>query len=103
MQPKKSTLIISSETLVKIPKKTWAVIRDIIGAKSEKSQIPDYFRTDNNIATDNLDIANGFNNFFSQIGPNLASEIPESESTYEESLRDSNPVSFNFSKISENL
>ena len=38
---------------------------------------------------------------FSQIGPNLASEIPESDTTYEESLRDSNPVSFKFSKISE--
>ena len=98
MQPKKHILSISSETLVKILKKTWAVIRDIIGAKSEKSQIPDYFRTDNNIVTDNLDIANGFNNFFSQIGPNLASEIPESDSTYEESLKDGNPVSFNFSK-----
>ena len=82
-------------------KKTWAVIRDIIGAKSEKSKIPDYFRTDNNVVTDKLDIANGFNNFFSQIGPNLASEIPESDTTYEESLRDTNPVSFKFSKMSE--
>ena len=69
MWPKKITLSISSETLVKIPKNTWAVIRDIIGAKSEKSQIPDYFRTDNNVVTDKLDIANGFNNFFSQISP----------------------------------
>ena len=48
-----------------------------------------------------MDIANGFNNFFSQIGPNLTSEIPESDSTYEDSLKDSNPVSFNFSKILE--
>ena len=48
-----------------------------------------------------MDIANGFNDFFSQIGPNLASEIPDSDVTYDSYLSESNPVSFNFSKISE--
>ena len=41
-------------------KKTWALIREIIGAKKEKLQIPDYFKVDKNIITNNLDIANGF-------------------------------------------
>ena len=48
-----------------------------------------------------MDIANGFNDFFSHIGPNLASEIPDSDVTFDSYLSESNPVSFNFSKISE--
>ena len=82
-------------------KKTWGLIRQIIGAKSERSQIPDYFKVNSGIIKNNLDIANGFNDFFSKIGPNLASEISDSEVTFDSYLSDSNPVSFNFSKISE--
>ena len=89
------------ENFSKNSKKTWALIREIIGAKKEKLQIPDYFKVDKNIITNNLDIANGFNDFFSNIGPNLASEIPDSDVTYDSYLSESNPVSFNFSKISE--
>ena len=79
-------------------KKTWGLIRQIIGAKSERSQIPDYFKVNSGIIKDKLDIAN---DFFSKIGPNLASEISDSEVTFDSYLSDNNPVSFNFSKISE--
>ena len=48
-----------------------------------------------------MEIANGFNNFFSQVGPNLASEIEQSDVSYDSFLSDNNPVNFNFSRISE--
>ena len=66
-----------------------------------EQNLKDYFKVNSGIVKDNLKIANGLNDFFSQIGPNLASEISDSEVTFDSYLPDSNPVSFNFSKISE--
>ena len=86
---------------IKNSKQTWKVIREIIGSKKQKDQLPDFFRSDGRIISDYLEIANGFNNFFSQVGPNLASEIGVSELHYESYLGRSNPISFEFSRISE--
>ena len=33
-------------------KKTWSVIREIIGTKKEKAQFPDFFRENGNIISD---------------------------------------------------
>ena len=82
-------------------KKTWSVIREIIGSQKNKDQLPDFFRSNGEVINDYLEIASGFNNFFSQIGPNLASEIGDSESSYESFLFEPNPVNFEFSRISE--
>ena len=46
-------------------------------------------------------MANGFNNFFSQVGPNLASEIDNTNLNFENHLKDRNDTSFVFSRISE--
>ena len=53
-------------------KNTWSVIKELLGIKKQKDQIPDFFRENGNIINNNLDISNGFNTFFSQIGPKLA-------------------------------
>ena len=82
-------------------KQTWSVIREIIGSKKERSQIPDFFRDNNQLVKDNLDIANGFNNFFSQVGPKLASEIGLSDVSFDSFLSESNPLNFEFHRISE--
>lgn len=39
--------------------------------------------------------------FFSQVGPKLASEIGISNVSFETFLKESNPVNFEFSRISE--
>ena len=52
-----------------------------------KNQIPDFFKEKDQIIKEYLEIANGFNNFFSQVGLTLFSE--------------SNPVNSEFSRISE--
>ena len=48
-----------------------------------------------------MDIANGFNAFFSNIGKNLAEKIPTTNENFEQFLSNRNETSFNFSKISE--
>ena len=57
----------------------WSLIREIIGSKKNKNLLPDFFKENGQIITDYLEIANGFNNFFSQVGPKRASEIGPSD------------------------
>ena len=51
-------------------KKTWEVIREVIGKKKNRESLPDFFRDNGEILTDIVDIAEGFNSFYSSIGPN---------------------------------
>ena len=78
-----------------------SLIREIIGSKKDKHRLPDLFKDNGQIITDYLEIANGFNQFFSQVGPNLASEIEPSEVSFDTFLLENNPVNFEFSRISE--
>ena len=82
-------------------KQTWSVIREIIGTKTDKSQVPNYFQNNNQVISDYLEIANGFNAFFAGIGPKLAEEIDPSDVMFENFLSESNPNDFKFSRISE--
>ena len=82
-------------------KQTWSLIREIIGSNKEKSQLPDFFRDNGQLIKDNINIANGFNEFFSQVGPKLASDIGQSDVSFDSFLSDSNPIDFEFHKISE--
>ena len=82
-------------------KNTWSVIKDLLGIKKQKDQIPDFFRENGNIINDYRDISNGFNTFFSQIGPKLAEKIPATNACFESFLPERNETDFNFSKISE--
>ena len=56
--------MISLQNLQEIVKKTWSVIREIIGKHKSKEQIPAYFQHNGKIISDYLDIADGFNDFF---------------------------------------
>ena len=82
-------------------KETWCVIREVIGTKKQKDQIPEFFKENGQFINDYLEIANGFNTFFSQIGPKLASDIPASDTCFKDFLHDRNDNEFKFSKISE--
>ena len=82
-------------------KQTWSVIREVLGTKKQKDQIPEFFRQNGEFISEYLDIANGFNNFFAGIGPKLASDIGNSPDDFQSFLPDNNPVSFKFSRISE--
>ena len=82
-------------------KQTWSVIREVIGSSKQKDQIPSFFQHNGEIISDCLEIVNGFNNFFTGIGPELATEIGPSDINFESFLRNENPNSFTFSRISE--
>ena len=46
-------------------KKTWTLIRDVIGSRTKKREnLPSFFRENNEILSNPLDISNGFNDFF---------------------------------------
>ena len=65
-------------------KATWKIINNILKRKKSCSSLPDEFLIDGRKVNNNLDIANKFNEFFSQIGNKLNSKItPSSKSSTE--------------------
>ena len=55
-------------------KRTWKQINDLISSRNQYKQ-HNYFKTNDSILTDHTDIANNFNSYFTNIGPNLANKI----------------------------
>ena len=43
--------------------------REILGTKKQKDQIPEFFKHNGEFISEYIDIANGFNVFFTGIGP----------------------------------
>ena len=56
-------------------KKSWNILKNAINKKKSKTQCT-RFLIDGKLNTDKNDIANGFNNFFVNVGPSLADKIP---------------------------
>jgi hypothetical protein len=56
-------------------RKTWDTITDIINKSKVHKGFPKIFKIDGRTITDKSDIATNFNNFFINIGPNLAKSI----------------------------
>ncbi len=56
-------------------KNTWKVINSILDRSKKKKNFPQLFKDDEKIITDKLDIANRFNSFYADIGPQLAQKI----------------------------
>ena len=81
-------------------KKTWKQINLLLSKKNKVHDLPKYFFDGNDKLTDNIDIANCFNNFFCNIGPSLANSIqnPQNKS-YTDYLKQNILSSFSFSTI----
>ena len=58
-------------------KETWKILNSLINKKSKGKQISTEFNGDESKITGDKTIANGFNNFFVNIGPSLAKRIPK--------------------------
>ena len=84
-------------------KKTWATIDETLNRKKNLTDFPEEFLYKEMTITDLKDIANSFNEYFSNIGPSLSEEIDMSgnDMTYNDYL--TNPVHsrFSFSPVSE--
>lgn len=85
-------------------KKTWKQINLLLSKKNKVHDLPKYFFDGNNKLTDNIDIANCFNNFFCNIGPSLANSIqnPQNKS-YTDYLKQNILSSFSFSTITSDF
>ena len=66
-------------------KKTWQVLNQCMGKNKSRSSLPKCFKVNNVEINDSEEIANGFNNFFVNVGPSLAENIPKSD---EDSFKD---------------
>ena len=64
------------------PKKAWKSINSLLGRQSKPTVINELRVGENNF-TNHEDIAEGFNEYFSNIGPNLASNIDSSNYNFE--------------------
>lgn len=60
-------------------KKTWGLINELIASKKDKSTIPNEFYCNGKTYVGSQQIAAGFNEFFVNVGPNLAKKVPESK------------------------
>ena len=67
-------------------KKTWNIINSIIKSKKSEGDLPNTFYDGNISYNGTKDIAEGFNEFFVNIGPSLADTIPVSNVPFESYL-----------------
>ena len=77
--------IVANKTNIR---KVWEIIKQVINRK-KGLKIHDKFMHNNNLITDPKSIADGFNNYFVNIGPTLASKIPENNLSHGQFLPDS--------------
>lgn len=73
-------------------KNTWKILKDVINSK-KKSVSCSRFKVNDTIVTDSKVIANDFNQFYVNVGPNLASKIPKHETSPTENIRNRNMYS----------
>ena len=66
-------------------KKAWTIIKQVIN-RNRSSKIHDKFMYNNREITDPQTIANGFNNYFVNIGPILASKLPDNNLSHKKFL-----------------
>ncbi|XP_065678977.1 uncharacterized protein LOC136093705 [Hydra vulgaris] len=69
------------------PQKTWSVIRDLIGEnKIEKNNLPQKLNIEGKMIYHKEVIIEKLNNFFIDVGPNLAAKIPVSQKKFDSYL-----------------
>ena len=83
-------------------KETWRLIREVsCSKKRQRDKIPDFFRHQGRILHDPTEIADEFNKYFTEIGPKLAEEIPQSTKPFSDFLGSKHENEFQFSELSE--
>jgi exonuclease III len=84
-------------------KKTWETVNDVMNKAKQNKEFPNYFNHKNNKLTDPTDIAKHFNDFFINIGPELANSIDTANKRpFLDYLKNNNINSqFSFKTVSE--
>ena len=81
-------------------RKTWSIIKQVIN-KTKSSQKSTEFLYNNGVLKDKVSIANAFNNFFINIGPALAAQMPKVGFHYQNFMPCSNSASFFSTPVEE--
>jgi len=82
-------------------KNTWKEINSLIG-KTKKSRVPDFFICNNRKIMKDFEIAQGFNQYFSQIGTNLANNMTSQRNdSYKKYLRNPTVQRFHFMPVTD--
>ena len=55
---------------------SWKLINEVINKSNLKPELPDCFKRNESLITDPTEISNNFNEYFVNVGPNLAAKIP---------------------------
>ena len=79
---------------------TWKVIKNVLQGNPKKSTVSK-INLDGEIIDNSQRLVNVFNDYFVDIGPNLASNIPDSSIHYSDFLKDPNPYSIYFTPTDE--
>ena len=75
-------------------KKTWDIMKEIIGNKRvTNSSLSNFITVKNREIFDKKEIAETFNSSFVNIGPNLAASIPESKTSFQNYIYYNGPAS----------
>ena len=67
-------------------KQTWKILNGLLG-RDRKQVFPDCFKINGNSISDSKSIADGFNEFFTGIGSKLANDIPHTNVSYHQFLK----------------
>ena len=84
-------------------KKTWMTINELLSKTKKKKHFPEYFSDNGQLISDKVTIANKFNQFFTCVGPELASQITQPATEYTEYLHDIIDTRFEFREIDEKI
>ena len=83
-------------------KQTWRVINDTLGKRNQKTNLPISIEHNNTLITNPNKIANTFNDYFTNIGTNLAENICHyNNEMYQQYLQTQLQCSCTFEKVNE--
>ena len=81
-------------------RKTWSTIKHILNKNSKSTSFPSYFLLNDEKITNENEIAENFNKFFTEIGPNLSKKITiNSSKSYQSFLTEKIDHSFEFEEV----
>ena len=82
-------------------KKTWATINNIMHRNKKKSDFPSQIISNGKTLSNHSEIVNALNEYFSSIGPSLASKITNSEKNYSDYLNRTITSTFTFDAVNK--
>ena len=85
-------------------KNTWGVINEIISKSAKTKSFPDIFKDGQHELSDDREIANRFNAFFTNVGPDQSRNIRyNGNKTHQTYLTQDNDTEFNFTDVNDDI